>query len=426
MQPVVILYKTLFPPLLALARAAGPLFPKLHQFFAVRKGLMQNLEQQLGTGKERRFTIWIHAASAGEFEQARPVITELKLRCPECRIAVSFQSVSGYSLRKDYPDADLVFYHPTDTVRNARRLTELLKPDAVMVMRYDLWLNHLLEARRQGARLLLAAAVLREHSIYTRIPVKFLYRTIFSLFQSISTVSEDDRIRFEAAFRLGTAKASGDPRCDQVLARSRNSSAVEHLRPLLGNQTTIVAGSTWEPDEERLIPAFAPHKENTHLIIAPHDVSLARITSIEQQLSQHGIASLRLSQLDQGLPASAVLIIDTIGILVELYALASIAYVGGGFGINVHNTLEPAVYGLPLLYGPNHQKSPEAGELQQEGAAMSFNTTGELASILNKLLSNRDLREQRGAIAAAYVRNRLGATKDITEELLSWRQGLTS
>ncbi|ANT65354.1 3-deoxy-D-manno-octulosonic acid transferase [Prosthecochloris sp. CIB 2401] len=425
MQPVVILYKTLFPPLLALAKAASLFSPKLRQFFAVRKSLMQRLEQQLGSGQAKQFTIWIHAASAGEFEQARPVITELKQRCPECRIAVSFQSVSGYSLRKDYPDADLVFYHPADTARNAKKLITLLKPDAIMVMRYDLWLNHLLEASRHGARLLLAAAVLHEHSSYTRMPVKLLYQAIFSLFHSISTVSEDDRKRFETAFGLGTAKVSGDPRCDQVLARSRNSSAVEHLRQWLPNRTTIVAGSTWEPDEERIIPVFAPHKESACLVIAPHDVSGARIASIEQLLARHGIDSRRLSQINEGLPASAVLIIDTIGILVELYSLASIAYVGGGFGINVHNTLEPAVYGLPLIYGPNHRKSPEAEELLQEGAATTFNTTSELASILDDLLTNGDLRQQRGTLAATYVRNRIGATRDITRELLGWKQGLT-
>ena len=414
-----ILYNTIVPLLAGSLKLFSRVFPRLQTFLQVRKNLFAELEKAVGYPAEKKPRIWIHAASAGEFEQARPIIAEVKKARPDASIFISFQSDSGYSVYHNYPDAAAVFYHPVDTKQNAEKTVALIRPDAVMVMRYDFWLNHLHAAKKEGAFLILAAAVLQEHSIYFKPFVRQFYHSVFSLFDCICTVSEKDRERFATTFGRKDALQTGDPRFDQVLKRSENTGKVENLKKFYSETTVLVAGSTWQKDEELLFPAYTALAEHLSMILVPHDVSPVNIARIESSLEAAGIPCAKISSLPDDFSAKQVLVVDKTGLLAELYALAKIAYVGGGFGVNVHNTLEPAVYGIPVLFGPNHHNSPEAEELVEIQAATEIRDRGSLVHALRKLLENPDSGEAQGSIAGSFVQDRLGASQTVAEKILS-------
>ncbi|WP_237073410.1 3-deoxy-D-manno-octulosonic acid transferase [Prosthecochloris sp. GSB1] len=420
-----ILYNTIFPLAASAAKALSLFSPKLKTFFRVRKNLFLNLEKARDSGKKTAPVVWVHAASAGEFEQARPIIEELKTSRPDLLIRLSFQSVSAYTIHKDYPGADMVFYHPLDTARNARRTVDIVRPDVFVLMRYDFWPNHLRAAKERGARLVLAAAVLRDRSVYFKPVAKWFYGRIFSLFHSVFTVSECDRRRFATTFGRTDAVQAGDPRFDQALRRKHGGDQVARLAPFYAARTLLVAGSTWEKDEDLLLAAYRKLHASFPLVLVPHDVSEANIERLEGSLRSAGIPWAKLSCLPEEFTASSVLIVDRIGILVELYALAKIAYVGGGFGVNVHNTVEPAVHGIPVLFGPVHLNSPEAGELIVAGGAIEVRGADDLAACLRNLLDDPAALRHRGEAAGAYVAGRLGASRRIAAGILRQIDGLS-
>lgn len=410
-SPALFFYTLLSPIVLGAARLLSPLHPRLKSFFLLRKGGMKDLEKKVGALPGAPFRLWIHAASVGEFEQARPIIAALKTKHPDIAVFVSFLSDSGYNARKNYADATAVFYLPTDSRANARKLVSLLKPDLLLLMRYDFWPNHLLEAKKQGAMLILAAAVLQEGSPYFKPLLKGFYRSIFHLFDKIYTVSVRDCQAFREIFDCQQAESAGDPRFDQVSLRSRNTAKVDHLRPFFENRTVLVAGSVWERDEMLLIPAWQELKERPALILVPHEVNPANMERLYSNLQSRALPFARVSELNGNFnPEKEILVIDQSGYLAELYSLASIAYVGGGFGINVHNTLEPAVYGIPVLFGPRHHNSPEAEELAKRGGAKVVYNQATLGTTLKTMMSNCRERLEGGQIAGVFVREMSGAT----------------
>ena len=425
MAPQLIFYNTIVPFLAGSLKLLSQAFPRLQIFFRVRKNLLQKLEKLAINLGDKSPRIWIHAASAGEFEQTRPIITEIKKVRPDASIFISFQSNSGYTVYRNYADTAAVFYHPVDTRKNAKKTVALVKPDVVMVMRYDFWLNHLYAAKKRGATLILAAAVLQKDSIYLKPFVRDFYHYVFSLFDFVFTVSDEDRKQFAETFRRNDAIKAGDPRFDQALQRSRNTSMIGTLKKHYAETTLLVAGSTWEKDENLLLPAYTALAGHITMMLAPHDVSRENIIRLEKDLESAGISYAKFSSLPDDFSADRVLIIDMIGLLAELYALAKIAYIGGGFGVNVHNTLEPAVYGIPVLFGPKHHNSPEAEEMVNIGAATEIHDKSSLLNTLRKLVDNPAEREKQGTIAGRFVRNHLGASKTVAEKILNTLNGLT-
>ncbi len=408
-------YTRLFPVLLSTAKLFRGLHPKLETFFAVRKNLFKELEQQIHKLPRSSFRLWVHAASVGEFEQARPLIAALKEKHPEITLFVSFLSDSGYNARKNFPDASIVFYLPTDTRENAKRLLSLIKPDLLLLMRYDFWPNHLLEAKRYGITLILAAAVLRQGSTYFNPVLRGFYKSIFHLFDHIYTVSEQDTLAFRQIFNYPHAETAGDPRFDQVFLRSRNSEKIEHLKPLFENRIVLIAGSVWEHDELLLLAAWQELEARPSLLLVPHEVNPEKMAQLYHQLQNRSLDFVPISTLNKTFdPERQILVIDQTGYLAELYALASIAYVGGGFGVNVHNTLEPAVHGIPVLFGPRYHNSPEAEDLVAAGGATVINDQKELAAALKTLTTDTLERNKTGMNAAAFVQRNLGATTTIT------------
>jgi 3-deoxy-D-manno-octulosonic-acid transferase len=419
------IYTLLSPLLFGAARLYSTLHPKLQTFFRVRKRVLQELEQNIRKLPSSPFRLWVHAASVGEFEQARPIIAALKEQHPEISLFVSFLSDSGYNARKNFPDASAVFYLPPDTRHNARKLLSLIKPDVLLLMRYDFWPNHLLEAKRFGVKLILAAAVLQQGSPYFKPTLRGFYRSIFHLFDRIYTVSEQDTLAFREIFDCPQAETAGDPRFDQVFLRSRNCAKVDHLKPLFENHTVLVAGSVWEKDEVLLIAAWKELDERPSLLLVPHEVNSENMARLYKDLQDQSLDYMPISAFDATTfdPERQILIIDQTGYLAELYSLASIAYVGGGFGVNVHNTLEPAVHGIPVLFGHRFHNSPEAEGLVAAGGATVIHDQKELAAALKTLITNSTHRKKSGIMAAAFVQGSTGATRAIAAGIEHYYNG---
>lgn len=395
--------------------------PKLRTFATVRANLFPELEKRLQSLPKPSCRLWVHASSTGEFEQARPLIAALREQNPGMDVVISFLSDSGFEARKNYPDASAVFYLPLDTPKNARRLTALLQADIFLLMRYDFWPNHLAAIRKSGAKMVLAAATLPSDSAYFRKGLKAAYRKLFSLFDIIFTIRDKDRTTFRETFGCQNVIRAGDPRFDQVFKRQQNpDERASKLKPLFRSNRVIVGGSTWEPDEAILVPAWlALRKEyNFSLVLVPHKVDSANITRLIQFLRQQNIEAVTISSLrDNFDPEKQVLVVDQTGYLAELYAIATIAYIGGGFGVNVHNTIEAAVHGVPVIFGPKHKKSPEAAGLLEAGAALVVNSESELRESLTCLMEAPGYLRRAGHIAAMFIRTRLGATSTIANAL---------
>jgi 3-deoxy-D-manno-octulosonic-acid transferase len=413
-------YRTVSPLLPALVRMLSPLIPKLKTFDLLRQDLFLELDRKLSSRPKPDCRLWVHASSVGEFEQARPVIAELKRHHQNIDVVVSFLSDSGYEARKDFPDATAVFYLPLDTPDNAEKLVNLIRPDIVMLMRYDFWPNHLIAARKGGAKLLLSAAALPPGSPYFKPLFKSFYRDIFALFDSIFTIDEYDREAFRNTFGCRSVVQAGDPRFDQVLERQMKSdNRAARLKPLFRDRMVLVGGSTWEPDEEILVPAWLPFQEKLSLVLVPHKVERQNIDRIMERLRERHIEAVKLSSLDETFdPKTTVLVVDQTGFLAELYAIASVAYVGGAFGVNVHNTIEPAVHGIPVLFGPKHSNSPEAGALIDAEAATMVHNENELHKAIARFMDAPEHLRKTGQKASDFVHSRLGATTIISDAIL--------
>ncbi|MBM3163197.1 MAG: 3-deoxy-D-manno-octulosonic acid transferase [Chlorobi bacterium] len=416
--PALKAYQLLSPLLFRAASLLGSFNKRFATFSAARRNLFEELEPKMQSAAKSSFRLWVHAASVGEFEQARPVIEALKKKHPEITLFISFLSDSGFNARCNFPGAAAVFYLPADTPANAKRLVTLLKPDLLLLMRYDFWPNHLLAAKKSGVRLVLAAAVIQKNSQYFSPLLKSFYRSIFNLFDHIYTVSTKDTRAFRDRFGCRQAETAGDPRFDQVFLRSRNSGKVAHLKPFYENRSVLIAGSVWQIDETLLLGAWQRLENRLSLILVPHQVNPENMERLCRTLEERSIPFGKISALDSAFdPERQVLVVDETGYLAELYSIGSIAYVGGGFGVNVHNTLEPAVYGIPVLFGPRHHNSPEAEELAANGGATVVNDEASLLSALNRFIKDPAAHERSGMAAGTFVKERTGATSIICRRI---------
>ena len=281
--------------------------------------------------------------------------------------------------------------------------------------------------KKRGATLILASAVLQEKAQYFKPVLKGFYRFIFHLFDHLYTVSEKDTIAFRKIFNCQQAETAGDPRFDQVFLRSRNCAKVDHLKPLFENRTVMVAGSVWDRDEMLLLPAWLELEKRPSLILVPHEVNAENMARLYRELQNRSLAYVAVSSLSETYdPEQEILVIDQTGYLVELYSLASIAYVGGGFGVNVHNTLEPAVYNIPVLFGPNCHNSPEAEWLVAAGGATIIHDVRELSAALKDLTTDSAQREKSGTAAGKFVQERTGATALIAQRIERYYDLLTN
>ncbi|HTP12381.1 MAG TPA: glycosyltransferase N-terminal domain-containing protein, partial [Bacteroidota bacterium] len=368
-----LLYNGIVIPGLWIALKFGSLFnAKIRHGIAGRVNLFGQLEQQ-ARGLRAPKRVWFHSSSMGEFEQAKPIIAALRERHRDLDIIVSFFSPSGYDHSKNYKLADLITYIPFDTVGNAKRFLDLIRPTVAVMVRYDIWPNHIRELKKRNIPILIANATMRKNSPRLKFPVRGFHEQLYSQLTSILAVSASDVKAFEKiGIRYPQVEAIGETRYDQVWVRSLEARR-KHLIPesILRRRKVLVVGSSWEEDEEVIIPTFKKilqYDSNVLMILVPHEPTLPTLDRIEVQLNSSP-GFIRFSDLND-YQGERIIVVDSIGILTALYQYAHVAYVGGSFKQGVHSVLEPAVYGIPVLYGPRHHNSQEAVELAKRGGGL--------------------------------------------------------
>jgi 3-deoxy-D-manno-octulosonic-acid transferase len=412
-------------------RLISPWNRKAKLWLEGRRGLFEQMQQELteaGKGlKDAGPVIWMHCASLGEFEQGRPVIEGLRRMLPACRIVLTFFSPSGYTTKKNYAGADHIFYLPLDSPRNARSFVDLVRPDIVLWVKYDYWYYFLVELKKRKIPTLLISGIFRPDQPFFRWYGR-LHRYMLECFTHLFVQTEVSRLLLERLRLTNQVTVSGDTRFDRVIGIAETVEPLPLVAAFCGNAPVIVAGSTWEEDEEEL-----DHYANSHpemrFIVAPHEIGEDRMREIER-LFRHSVrysvlekagGALTARQGDAGRskglgswPEPNVLIIDNIGMLSRLYWYATIAYVGGGFGDDgVHNVLEAAVYGRPVVFGPVIEKYIEAVELVEGGGGLIIDSALEAEKVFNRLFKNPEECREAGAASRDYVYSKRGATEKI-------------
>lgn len=371
---------------------------------------------QAAVGENKSPLVWMHCASLGEFEQGRPLLEYIRGNYPGYRILVSFFSPSGYEIRKNYAGADIVCYLPMDGAQDAKRFIDLVKPDLVLWIRYEFWYHYLHQLKLRQVPVLLVSGLFRGTEPFFRWYGR-LHRYMLGCFTQVFVQNEASRQKL-ATIGYTSSIVSGDTRYDRVSAIAAQFSPLELVEQFIGNRPVIVAGSTWPEDEEEL-DHFANTHRDTVFIIAPHEIGEAHLREIEE-LFRHCIRySAWEKAVSSGIKPAGnpnVLIIDNIGMLSRLYHYATIAYIGGGFGQDgLHNILEAAVYGVPVVHGPVFEKFPEAVDLLAAGGSFDVENALELEETCLELLEMGELYREAATAAGKFVQDRKGATQAITQ-----------
>lgn len=382
-----------------------------------RKNLLQRIEQTVEKDQEY---IWFHFASLGEFEQGRAVMEQIKIRYPYEKIIVTFFSPSGYEIRKNTALADYVFYLPADTPRNARRFLDLINPKFAVFTKYEYWYHYFKELNKRNIRLLMISAIFREDQVFFKQYGGF-FRSILKNVSFFFT-QNNESVHMLKWIGITNAGLAGDTRFDRVVELPKQHKDIPEVQRFVGNDSVLVAGSTWQPDEILLKDLLEKNKD-LKAIIAPHEIHQEHINQILKLFPHALLFSKFNTYTDQQIAASRQLIIDNIGMLSSLYYYGRIAYIGGGFGVGIHNTLEASTYGMPVIFGPKYEKFQEAIDLLELGAGFSITNEKELIEVY-QALSNSEKLLKTSLAAKNYVQQRSGATQIImkyleTEKLLN-------
>lgn len=382
-------------------------------------GIWQTLNEKIEPGKEY---IWFHAASLGEFEQGRPLMERLREIYPEKRILLTFFSPSGYEVRKNYPGADVICYLPFDTPGNVRRFVDLVNPVMAIFIKYEIWVNYLNELHKRDIPTLLISAIFRPDQTFFK-PYGRWYRNRLSLFNHIF-VQDEGSHRLLDGIGIRDVTVAGDTRFDRVLeicAAKKNLPLLQYFRE--GADMVMMAGSSWEKDEDIYIPWVNSHP-GVKTVIAPHEFDRERLEILRSRFKDGAVLLSEIDRNPRLADVSRTLIIDCFGMLSSAYAYCDLAYVGGAFGAGLHNINEAAVYGVPVIFGPKYDKFLEAKELTALGGAVSVNGREAFDRIADEMLSNPAERRRRGEISAEYIRDKAGASDIIIKaikEVLSTR-----
>jgi 3-deoxy-D-manno-octulosonic-acid transferase len=378
--------------------------PKIKLFVEGRKAVFPTLEQKI---KPSDKTIWFHAASLGEYEQGLPVIEKIKEKFPSHKIVVTFFSPSGYEVRKNNTVADVTVYLPLDTKENAKEFLTIVHPELVFFIKYEYWLNYLSELKDLNTPTYLISGIFRENQMFFKWYGGF-YRKALDTFTYFFVQNENSKKLLQ---RLGKANVavSGDTRFDRVAAILEKDNSLDFISQFKNNTLTLVAGSSWPKDESLLVDFINSNKYNVKFIIAPHNIKAEQIQELKSSITKKTV--LFSEKNGKNLADYDVFIIDTIGILTKIYSYADIAYVGGGFGNpGIHNILEPATYGIPIVIGPNYTNFAEATALVNIEGCVSVSNKKELEATLTSLILIEVEREEKGHICETFVQMNKGAT----------------
>ena len=377
--------------------------PKAKLFINGRKNIFTLIAQKINSAEKH---IWFHFASLGEFEQGRPVLEKLKALYPAKKIIVTFFSPSGYEIRKNYALAD-VFYLPIDTAANAKRFIADINPEMAIFTKYEFWHFYFKELKDQGIPLYIISGIFRENQAFFKWYGGF-YRNILKSVTYFFVQNEESKNLLKS-IGLPRVTISGDTRFDRVYENAQSPKQLGVIESFTGSAPTLVCGSTW-PEDERILSELPQKYPDWKFIIAPHEIHESHIESIEKEFSVNSVRFSVFSADPKALNAKPqTLIIDNIGMLSSLYQYGKLAYIGGGFGTGIHNTLEAAAFGVPVIFGPKYDKFQEAKDLIAIGAAKSISSSEELINAFNAFAGNRHAADA----ARKYVYDKKGATDQI-------------
>ncbi|WP_338378428.1 glycosyltransferase N-terminal domain-containing protein [uncultured Flavobacterium sp.] len=387
--------------------------PKMKLFVEGRKTVFSTLQSKISLNDK---TIWFHAASLGEYEQGLPVIEKIKEKYPNHKIIVTFFSPSGYEVRKNNTVADVTVYLPLDSTSNAKKFIELVHPEMVFFIKYEYWPNYLNELKKKNIKTYLISGILRENQAFFKWYGGF-YRNALKTFDYFFVQNENSK-KLLQSIGFTNVKISGDTRFDRVVSILERDNTLDFIETFKDNKTTIVIGSSWPKDEELLVNYINQSSDDLKFIIAPHNILQSTIVNLQSSIKKNTV--LFSQKENQKLSDFNVFIIDTIGILTKIYSYADIAYVGGGFGNpGIHNILEPATFGVPIVIGPNYSHFAEAIALVHQEGCVSISNQNELNEALDNLLFNEDIRHEKGHICSTFVQMNKGATNSIMNHILN-------
>lgn len=379
-----------------------------------RKGLFKQLAARIDPDTRM---IWFHCSSLGEFEQGRPVIEKIREELPDRKIILTFYSPSGYEIRKNYTGADNIFYLPLDTRKNAEKFLDLIHPEIAFFVKYEYWYHFLSSLKKRDIKTYLISGIFRSDQIFFRRYGKW-FRKILTLFHHLFIQDEDSALLLKS-LGIKNYTVSGDTRFDRVYAIAQKKQDFPLIRNFSAGHLTVIAGSTWPEDEDTIVRFINENNPGVKFIIAPHEIHEKNIKQLEESIR---VRKIRYNySADQELVDADVLIIDTIGILSSIYQYGNLAYIGGGFGKGIHNILEAATFGLPVIFGPNYKKFREAIDLIQHKGAFSITDYPSFSAILTQMINDTSLIKISGEKARAYIKSGLGATGKIIDAALTNR-----
>ncbi len=392
-------------------RIAAFFSPKLKLFVAGRKQVFAYLKQNISNTDN---VVWVHVASLGEFEQGLPILEKIKQEYSNYKLLVTFFSPSGYEVKKNTSAADLVTYLPLDTKKNATAFIKYANPQLVLFVKYEIWPNYLKVLAAKQIPTILISALFKENHIYFKWYGGFMKNTL-NTFEHFFIQDEKSK-QLLSKINFQNTTVSGDTRFDRVSEILKRDNTIEFMTQFLGKSKCLVAGSTW-PEDEKILVGYINNNQKDKLkyVIAPHNIKTEHIIHLRNTIS--GKTLLYSEIKDQNLSDYDVLIIDTIGLLTKIYSYAHISYVGGAFATGLHNTLEPAVFGIPVIIGSNYNGFKEAEDLVKLKGIISVNNEVEFIRILNRLLSDIQFHKVTGQINSNYITKSTGASIQIIDYL---------
>jgi 3-deoxy-D-manno-octulosonic-acid transferase len=394
----------------ALARLAAPFNSRASLFVKGRKKWAEKIAEKIKPGDR---VIWIHCASLGEFEQGRPVIEAIKKEMPSFKVLLTFFSPSGYEIRKNYSFADCVSYLPSDTPANAERFIDLVSPEYVIFVKYEFWNNYISVLDKNRIPLYLISGIFREGQHFFRWYGSF-FRSMLRKFEKLY-VQDQNSLDLLSGIGIKDVILAGDTRFDRVVQIAGTAKVIPQLEMFRGSEKLFLAGSSWKPDEDIIAEYINMFPEKMKWVFAPHEVDKSNIDRLQ---SLFKVKTIRFSEFSEIDADARVLIIDNIGMLSSAYRYAYIAAIGGGFGKGIHNILEPACWGIPVVFGPKYENFKEAVDLLKEGGAKTILTFDDFRKIINLWLSDEKTYTISAGIASNYVKENAGATDIIIKEIL--------
>ncbi len=375
-------------------------------FVEGRKNVFEVLQTKIAPEDK---TLWFHCASLGEFEQGLPIIEGVKSRFPDYKIVITFYSPSGFEVKKNDPVGDAIVYLPIDTKKNVNEFLRLVHPSMAIFVKYEFWPNYLLELKKKNIPILLVSGLFRKNQVFFKSHGSFMRRALKSFEHFFVQDTNSERLLTSIGFENITV--SGDTRFDRVSHQIENDNTLPFAESFVKDSLCVVCGSTWPEDEAVLIPFIQETSQDVKFIFAPHIIDRDTIDAFRSKL---GVPSVLFSENKSNATDSRVLIVDAIGYLTRLYSYADVAYIGGAMGnTGLHNILEAATFGVPVIIGNNFEKFPEAKRLQQLAGLFSVSNSDEASTILKKLLTEEKFRRQTGMISGHFVNSKTGATKII-------------